>query len=121
MIADAYLESEVYSASPEELVTVMYDAAIQAIGRARRHLRSGDVEARCREITRAHSILTELALSLNHSAAPKLARDFAELYDYIQRRLIEGNTTQDDRPLAEASRLLSTLLEGWMQAMPMAA
>jgi flagellar protein FliS len=121
MIADAYLESEVYSAGPEQLVTIMYDAAIQAIGRARRHLKSGDVEARSREITRAHAILTELGASLNHKAAPKLARDLAELYDYIQRRLIEANTGQDERPLAEASRLLATLLDGWMQLVPMAA
>jgi flagellar protein FliS len=121
MIAEAYLESEDYSARPEELVIVMYDAAIQAIGRARRHLRSGDVEARSREITRAHAILTELAVSLNHEAAPNLAGDLAELYDYIQRRLIEANTNKDERPLAEASRLLATLLDGWMQLVPMAA
>jgi flagellar protein FliS len=121
MIAEAYLESEIHSASPEELVTILYDAAIQAIGRARRHLRSGDVEARSREITRAHSIVTELASSLNHGAAPKLSKDLAELYDYVQRRIIEGHASQDEKPLAEASRLLSTLMEGWTQALPMAA
>jgi flagellar protein FliS len=121
MISEAYLESAVYSAGPEELVTIMYEAAIQAIGRARRHLRSGDVEARSREITRAHAIVTELALALDHKPAPKLSRNLAELYDYIQRRLIEANTRSDDRSLAEASRLMSTLLDGWMELAPMAA
>lgn len=121
MIANTYLENAIQSASPEELVRLMYETALQAIGRARRHLRAGEPEARSREISRAHAIVTELALALDHRAAPQLARDLAELYDYIGRRLLEAHTAQDERQLEEVTRLLSTLLDGWMHVSQAAA
>jgi len=114
VITETYIENAIHSATPEELVRLMYEAALRAIGRAKRHLRAGDPKARSEEISRAHAIITELALSLDHGAAPELARNLAELYDYVGRRLLEAHTTQSDAPLEEATRLLSTLLEGWM-------
>ncbi len=121
MTAGAYLETAIHSAGPEELVRLMYDAALQAVGRAKRHARSGETESRSREISRAHAIVAELALALNHEAAPKLARDLAELYDYIQRRLIEAHALRSEDILDEVSRLLATLLDGWMHVLDRAA
>jgi flagellin-specific chaperone FliS len=42
-----------------------------------------------------------------------MAANLIELYDYLQRRLLEANIRQIDEPLAEAGRLISTLLEAW--------
>lgn len=121
MISDAYLENRVMTATPEELVKMLYEAAIEAVGRARRHLKEGDIAARTRQITRAQAIYAELAASLNHEVAPQLARRLSELYDYMIRRLTDAQMHQDDAPLAEVSRLTATLLDGWLQTMPMAA
>lgn len=110
----AYLESEIFSADPVELVQILYRAALESVGHARRHLQGGDMAARSREISRAMSILTELMLSLDREAGGHLARNLLELYDYMQRRLIEANAEQTEGPLAEVGRLLATLLEGWM-------
>lgn len=114
---DAYLESRVLSADPLELIRILYQAAVQAVANARRALAEGDIPRRAREITRAHSILTELTLSLNYEAGP-IARNLAELYDYMQRRLLEAHVAQADSPLAEVGSLLATLLEGWNQCRP---
>jgi flagellar protein FliS len=115
VIVDAYMENAIQSASPVELVRLMYEVALQSVGRARRCLREGDPEGRSREISRAHAIVTELAFALDHEVAPELGRNLAELYDYIGRRLLEAHTAQDEAPLEEVTRLLSTLLDGWMQ------
>jgi len=115
---EAYLESRVLAADPVELVRILYQAAIEATHEARRCLAQGDVMGRSRNITRAHQILTELSLSLNHEAGGGLSRNLAELYDYMQRRLIQAHVSQTDAPLAEVARLLSTLLEGWQQCRP---
>ncbi len=114
---DAYLESKVLAADPLELIRILYQAAIEAVANARRCLTEGDIPGRSREITRAHSILTELTLSLNHEAGP-IAGNLAELYDYMQRRLLEAHVTQTEGPLVEVSALLATLLEGWNQCRP---
>jgi flagellar protein FliS len=108
------LESEVLSASPVELVCILYRAAIDSIVQARVHLRDGEIESRSRSISKASAIITELATSLDTGAAGNVGRSLAELYDYLQRRLTEANLKQADEPLAEAEKLLSTLLDGWM-------
>jgi len=117
---EAYLESAVLSADPLELIRMLYGAAMEAVRNARRCLAEGDVLGRSREITRAHAILTELTLSLNHEAGGEIARNLAELYDYMQRRLLEAHVTQRDELLAEVANLLATLLEGWRNCRPAA-
>ena len=113
---DRYLEAEVLSAEPLKLVLMLYRGAIDAVAAARDHLRRGDIRERSRSITRAMQIVNELASSLNHAAGGVISRNLAELYAYIQMRLIEANTQQTEPPLAEVETLLSTLLEAWRDA-----
>lgn len=107
------LEAEVYSAAPVELTRMLYRAAIESIERARLCLSSGDIEGRGKAISRASAILVELASTLDSSVNPAFTKSLAELYDYIHRRILEAHLQPNDSPLAEASRLLRTLLEGW--------
>ncbi len=117
---DAYLESKIFSADPVELVQILYRGALEAVGSARRRLQQGDVAGRSREISRAMAILAELMLSLDRKAGGPLAHNLLELYDYMQRRLIEAHAEQAEAPLAEVGRLLATLLEGWLHCRPAA-
>jgi len=118
---EAYLESEVFSADPIELVQLLYRAALESVGSARRALLLGDVAARSKQISRAMAIVTELMLSVDRAAGGPLAHNLIELYDYIGRRLIVANVEQTEAPLEEVARLLATLLEGWMNCRPAAA
>lgn len=111
---DTYLESRVLSADSVELVQILYQAALESVEKARRHLSQGDIAARSKQITKAVAILTELAVSLDHSTGGDLSRTLLELYDYMQRRLLEANVRQSEGPLAEVAVLLATLLEGWL-------
>lgn len=108
-----YLEAEVLNAEPLKLVLMLYRAALDAVAAARLHVQRGDIRERSRTITRAMEIVNELALSLNHAAGGDISRNLAELYAYIQTRLIEANTQQTEPPLAEVETLLSTLLAAW--------
>jgi flagellar protein FliS len=108
-----YMEARVLSASPVELVRILYGAAQRAVREARRHLASRDVAARSREISRAVQILVELSTALDREKGGELAHQLIELYDYLQRRLIDANLRQEDAPLAEVERLLGTVAEAW--------
>ncbi|MDX2151317.1 MAG: flagellar export chaperone FliS [Bryobacteraceae bacterium] len=112
---DSYIESAVLTADPMELVSMLIGGGLEAIARSRAALAAGDIAGRSKEIVRAVSILTELSLSVDRNRAPELGRNLIELYDYMQRRLLEANASQQDAPLAEVERLLSTLREGWNQ------
>jgi flagellar secretion chaperone FliS len=109
----SYLESEVLSADPIQLVQLLYRGAIEGIEQARQHVRSGDIAARGRAITKAGNIVAELIGAVDREKGGELARHLLELYDYVQRRLNQGHFEQSEAPLEEAGRLMATLLEGW--------
>lgn len=110
---DAYLESTILSADPVELVRILYRTALDAVREARMHLGSGDVPARGKSVSRALDVINELNGSLDHQSGGALGRRLSELYDYMQRRLIEANYRQEQDALDEVSALLATLLEAW--------
>lgn len=110
-----YLENEVLTADPLKLVQLLYRGALETIGNARRYLVSGDIRGRSKAIVKALNILNELIQSLDHDKGGELSLSLLRLYDYAQRLLIDANARQEDAPLAEAERLLSTLLEAWQE------
>ena len=112
---EAYLESQVLSADPLELVRLLYRAARDATRSASAHLAAGRIAERSHQIVKAHAILSQLSVSLDHTCGGTLSHSLAELYDYLQRRLLEANLRQKAEPLVEVESLLATLLEGWEQ------
>ncbi len=110
---DRYLEAEVLSADRMKLVAMLYRGAIEAVTAARRHLATGAIRERSNQIIRAWEILRELTRSIDHQQGGEISRSLAELYVYMQARLLEANTLQVDGPLGEVESLLSTLGEAW--------
>jgi flagellar protein FliS len=110
---DRYLETKILTAEPVELVRMLYRGALEAAGAARQHLRDGAIRERSREISRALSIIDELARSLDHQYGGEISRNLSALYAYLQTRLVDANVGQVDAPLAEVEQILATLLEGW--------
>jgi flagellar protein FliS len=113
-----YFEQMILSASPIELVRLMYQRAIACVADARDHLKAGRIRERSQAINRTYAILTELLTSLDADKAPELAANLRGLYCYMQQRLIDANFQQKDEPLAETGRLLSTLADAWMEVPP---
>jgi|SRR5215472_1533918 len=115
MPMNIYEENRILNASPIELVRILYRAAIRAVENARENLRSGQIAARSKEISKAQEILIELAASLDRSQGQEFSERLLALYDYMQLRLVEANSQQKDGPLVEVGRLLGTLEEAWTQ------
>ncbi len=117
-LANAYLESQVLTADPLELVRLLYRSAADATHRAAAHLAAGRIAERSRQISKAYAILSYLSSALDPSNGGTLSRSLAELYDYMQRRLLEANARQRPEPLAEVEGLLTVLLQGWEKIRP---
>ena len=109
----AYLETEILQADPVELVRLLYRGALEAVAKARQHVRENNIRARSQQITKASEILNELATSVDVEKGGAIAGNLLELYDYMQRLLIEANFQQVEGPLVELESLLATVLEGW--------
>lgn len=116
-----YFEQMILSASPIELVRLMYQKAISSVADARDHLKAGRIRERSQAINRAYAILAELLVSLDAEKAPELAKNLRSLYCYMQQRLLDANFSQKDAPLEETERLLATLADAWMAVPPQVA
>ena len=112
-----YLTIRITSASPMELVRILYEGAVQSVHEAVRALHCGDILGRGEAVNKAIEILAELRVSLRRDVEEQYSNTLAELYSYIQHQLIRAHAEQSESLLQEASRLLTTLLEGWAGAM----
>ncbi len=113
MIQQAYLEAQVMSADPVELICLLYDRAVDRVREARCRLASREIAERAAAIGDVISIVGELSASLDHSAGGAISANLAQLYSYMITRLTEGNIKQQDAPFAEVENLLLTLAEAW--------
>lgn len=112
--AQVGLETSVNSASPEQLISLLYDGARRAIGRAQLALEQGNIPARGQAISKAIDIVGDgLRAVLDHDAGGDVAANLASLYDYIERCLLLANLHADANKLAEADRLLADLASAW--------
>jgi flagellar protein FliS len=111
--SDRYLETQILSADPIQLVNMLYRGALEAVLAARGYLAAGLIMERSGRIMKAWDILNELSCSLDHGPAPELSARLAALYAHMQQRLMDANLQQADAPLAEVEALLCTLSEAW--------
>jgi flagellar protein FliS len=109
----SYLEQKTLSASPLELVAMLYSKAISEIREAREHLAARNIALRSKAISKASAAIGELDGSLNMKVGGDLSLRLRGLYRYCLVRLLDANLQQADEPLAEVLGLMMTLLEGW--------
>lgn len=107
------VESGVSGARPIDLVVMVYEGAIEAIGRAAAEMRAGDIEAKNRTITRAIRIIDEGLRAPLDLRAGEIAGNLADLYDYMTRRLLQGSARNDAAMLDEVRGLLLELKSAW--------
>jgi len=111
-----HLNTGVDGASPHGLVVMLFEGLSDALAQARGAMRSRNIEAKGRAISRAVGIVTEgLRGRLNMQDGGKLAVDLDELYGYITVRLIHANLRNDEAALDECVRLLEPVRQAWSQ------
>ncbi|RUR69198.1 flagellar export chaperone FliS [Variovorax guangxiensis] len=114
------VETSVMSASPHQLITMLFDGAKTAIGMARHHMAAGDTEAKGNAISKAIGIVDNgLKAGLDAQAAgeagAELVANLSALYDYIVQRLFRANLHNDVLALDEADRLLENVASAWRE------
>lgn len=113
---DRYLADKVSTASPAELVGMLFDAGVQAVRQAVAANAAGDHAGASRRLIRAQDIVMELRCSLNLEAGGELARNLDALYAYLFRRLVEANIRRDAAAMAEGLAILEPLRDAWREA-----
>lgn len=110
------VETSVDQATPHNLVEMLFDGLLVAVGSARAALQRGDIKSKCTQIITAVRILEEgLKSALNLEQGGELAANLDRLYGYCVLRLTQANARNDDAALAEVARLIEPLAKSWKQ------
>jgi len=108
------------TASPGELISMLYDALLRNLSRAEGGLASRDIEVAHHALLKSQDIVLELMSSLNLEAegeAGSIARQMAPLYEYMYRRLLDASMHKETAPIAEVRRLVEPVREAWRFAL----
>lgn len=113
-----YQTQSVATATPAQLVTMLYDRALVAIGRVRQEdgTQLGAIETINVELQRAQDIVTELQLALDHQQGGEIAANLHALYDFCLEQLLEANIDKDMSRLDAVDSTLRGLREAWAEA-----
>jgi flagellar protein FliS len=108
------VETGVPAASPHRLVSMLFEGLADSIAQGRSAMQRGEIEAKCKAITRAVRIVDEgLKASLDVAAGGKLAEDLLALYGYLALRLTQANFGNDVEALDECVRLIEPVRSAW--------
>ena len=99
--------------TPEELVLLLYDGAIQALNRAVDEIEQGDLPGKRQSINRAIAIVQHLQSTLDVRHGSEIARGLDSLYNHVLSRILKGSTQLQVEPLREAAGLLTNLFASW--------
>ncbi|MFO1511606.1 MAG: flagellar export chaperone FliS [Verrucomicrobiota bacterium] len=113
----SYRQVATRTASPGQLVLMLYEGAIRFLDRAQAGFQLEDpVELNTtvnNNIIRAQEIIRELDCSLNLDQGGELAVQLRRLYDYFDRILLESNIRKDPKGVIEVIARLGVLRDAW--------
>jgi flagellar protein FliS len=113
--ASHYLQTQVKSSSPLELVVMLYDGAIRSLATAIDAMARKDIPARRDAMSKTFGFLGELQGTLDMEQGGSIATELDRLYTWMTERMVEATVRQDAAPLVEVRRVLEILRDGWHQ------
>jgi flagellar protein FliS len=111
-----YASAQVNSASPEQILVLLYDAALRDLKEAMAALQANDRARKAKALDHAVKVLTELANSLRPDKSPEIAENLSSLYDFMIDRMIRSNAQNQDLDLQVVYNLLGELRSAWVEA-----
>lgn len=112
---NAYQRNAIMTATPAELTLMLYEGAIKFCNIGIIAIEKKDFEKANENLKKAQNIITELRVTLNRKY--KVWEDFERVYDYIYRRLVEGNMKKDTEIIEEALKRIREMRDTWKEVM----
>src|SRR5215470_759722 len=102
----AYRQTQIQSASPVELIVLLYRGAIRFTKQGVEAVRRQDVPAAHNAFVRAQDIVTELSNTLDFERGGEISQQLDALYAFVLKLLLEANVRKSAEPAEHAARLL---------------
>lgn len=113
-----YKQSSIMTASPEELVLMLYNGAMKFLKQAIIHLKNRDIPSAHKSIIRVQDITIEFMSNVDRNY--EVGKNLYRLYDFIHNKLVEANVSKDISLLEEIYDMYKELRDTWEEAMEIA-
>ncbi|WP_342758469.1 flagellar export chaperone FliS [Kineothrix sedimenti] len=110
-----YNNNQILTASPAELTLMLYNGAIKFCNVAIAAIEKKDMEKAHTNIVKAEKIVEYLRVTLDMKYS--VAKDFDNIYAYLDRRLVEANVKKDTAILEEICEHLRSVRDTWKEVM----
>ena len=111
---NAYRENSILTASPEQLVVMLYDGAGRFLRQAEGSMIDGSWLQASEKLSRAEAIIDELLATLDMDQGA-IAERLQAIYIYCKRCLMEARRERDANKVRLVVRLMGELREAWAQ------
>lgn len=116
----AYRDSAVLTASPEQLVVMLYDGAVRFLRQAEVAMNEGAHLHAFEKLNRGEAIIDELLATLNMDTG-EIAERLQAIYVFCKKTLIESRLQRNGEKIGQVVALLASLREAWAKLAEQAA
>jgi len=114
---EAYRKQGVLTASPLELIIMLYDGCRKKLMLAQRAIAKNEVEVAHTHMIRSQDIISELINCLDLSLP--LSKELFELYEFMIHAITQANISKDAQALDPILEMLGTLRDTWREVSEM--
>jgi flagellar protein FliS len=114
--AAAYKQNQIETATPEEILIMLYEGAIRFLLLTKKAHTEKNHELFNKNIIRAQHIIQEFMNSLDMEIGGEMAVNLYNLYEYLNYRLIQANIKKDVAMVDEVLDHLRSLKQTWEEA-----
>ena len=116
-----YKNNEILTATPEKLMIMLYDAAIQFLFKARKAIHENNPAEICNNIIGCQKILREFMKTIDLENGIEVGKHLFVFYDKLVKMLYKVNRKRDLDMLEEVINELKTLRSAFLDAIDIAA
>lgn len=114
-MANAYKNQQIMTASPEQLTLLLYNGALRFLNESIQAMEQGDLPKSHNSNLRVQDIVHEFMRTLDMSY--EISQTWAQIYEYTEHCLIQGNIKKDVEQLQNARSMLEEMRDAWAGAM----
>lgn len=115
-----YQKNEVETASPEKILILLYDGAIQFLNKAKMAMAEKNIPEIHNNIIGCENIIMEFINTVDIENGGDFAIRIQALYQYFYNTLVQANLKKDESKIDEVLRHLIDLRATWKQAIAIA-
>src|SRR5260370_696430 len=114
-VANAYLEAQVLTASPERLHLMVTDAAIRFARQAAAAIENKHFESAFHALNRSRDCVNDILAGITNDPNPELADQLRGLFVFVQQNLARADLARDEQLIRDALAILEAHRATWQE------